>query len=1081
MAMYDAFEYLTANGFEWVAPEDIGALTSAPILKYDNKYWWYPNYAVRSPLEDIAETGKTVFTFAPEEKTASLKLADLDLNSLEKRWALYVDGKLAIRTLTRSKAERIAKEKFPQQVAAGKYEIKREDHIPVEASQDEKSSHSKECQKANPQDIYGGCICGRENEEKHEKQSSLESDKEVAFEKAVDHLDKKLMNGTISQSDYDLKYWELRKQMFPKEASLNKQAIHVTVEEKLFVVNPLQKTADNEYVYDVNLADGSKLFKITSKDEMGQEHLSYVIEKELTKEASFENPKSYENYCACKHLAGEHKPHGEGACQFDRSKCECNKFKKYSKKSSLAKLTSNLAFLKKGSFVSIVAEDKVKGQVKFASLDNSLRGWAPQSKFAAFGDIEQKFMEHEGHKDEVFAESGNELLVACPAGSTNVTWRAIEAPPATPESLNDLEAASTFKPGMQFRISGGSGVDSDKIVTIVPSSAVETDGRGVPTNVSGAYKPVDWSREVAFQYEDGSIGTMFKNRLFPVANDVTAKAEFPGGQCAGCGKDIPTVWGETYCKECVDKGLDKKHFEKKAAGCDQCEMLSINGIPTHETGCPNAPRKCRHGKMSDSCSVCSDPFEGEGAELEASLNKNAHIRHEDGKWVIYSHDYKKKLGTYDSKEAAEKRLKQIEYFKHQGSMQPLSKKEAVQKEALENQPCDESGCNEPAVQYGHGGVWCAKHKKSSEKEAAGEADQDYDPKPFDEIVKGLAAAGYKASHREFDKYQGVYIQVSGKDINEKFWVTDGFYTGKRSDDVSKYKYRKTRLVDEEGNEFSANAGDYWNLDPNKKLEGLTLIRTLMDGTEERISNPTKADLVEETGEGSATMPDSFTYQKGTEQYHLILTPQSDEAINIEYIEGSNDVSELVDYLNSKSKVRTSSLKKSAEDTSLEQQVQGFKDRMNAVTERLSNPPVKQASEIEDTSKGEDTITTSELIESLERGIDLLEGKTSDQLSPEEHHNLEEMENLLWKVEDSLGLSHPLPEHEIEEPEHAEEAKVREPEFKEPEAPVEKESDQSNVPPATPAPRGFRYAFEPTSQAWVLVADPNATGIGTGGA
>lgn len=22
--------------------------------------------------------------------------------------------------------------------------------------------------------------------------------------------------------------------------------------------------------------------------------------------------------------------------------------------------------------------------------------------------------------------------------------------------------------------------------------------------------------------------------------------------------------------------------------CDQCEMLSINGVPCHETGCPNA-------------------------------------------------------------------------------------------------------------------------------------------------------------------------------------------------------------------------------------------------------------------------------------------------------------------------------------------------------------------------------------------------------------------------------------------------------------------------------------------------------------
>jgi hypothetical protein len=46
---------------------------------------------------------------------------------------------------------------------------------------------------------------------------------------------------------------------------------------------------------------------------------------------------------------------------------------------------------------------------------------------------------------------------------------------------------------------------------------------------------------------------------------IEKKAEYPGGPCAGCGKELPTVWGATFCKECVDKGLDKKHFEKKAA------------------------------------------------------------------------------------------------------------------------------------------------------------------------------------------------------------------------------------------------------------------------------------------------------------------------------------------------------------------------------------------------------------------------------------------------------------------------------------------------------------------------------------
>jgi len=37
---------------------------------------------------------------------------------------------------------------------------------------------------------------------------------------------------------------------------------------------------------------------------------------------------------------------------------------------------------------------------------------------------------------------------------------------------------------------------------------------------------------------------------------------------------------------------------------------------------------------------------------------------QNGKYVIKSEDGSKTLGTYDTREEAEKRLKQIEYFKH---------------------------------------------------------------------------------------------------------------------------------------------------------------------------------------------------------------------------------------------------------------------------------------------------------------------------------------------------------------------------------------------------------------------------------
>lgn len=42
---------------------------------------------------------------------------------------------------------------------------------------------------------------------------------------------------------------------------------------------------------------------------------------------------------------------------------------------------------------------------------------------------------------------------------------------------------------------------------------------------------------------------------------------------------------------------------------------------------------------------------------------NEVIKKEGNKYVIYSHDLSKKLGEYDTKDEALKRLRQIEYFK----------------------------------------------------------------------------------------------------------------------------------------------------------------------------------------------------------------------------------------------------------------------------------------------------------------------------------------------------------------------------------------------------------------------------------
>lgn len=75
------------------------------------------------------------------------------------------------------------------------------------------------------------------------------------------------------------------------------------------------------------------------------------------------------------------------------------------------------------------------------------------------------------------------------------------------------ESRKIFNVGAKVQVSDGSGLKSNKIGVVVSPRMVKTDRDGVPKNVTGAYKPVDWSREVAVQLEDGELITMFKTRL----------------------------------------------------------------------------------------------------------------------------------------------------------------------------------------------------------------------------------------------------------------------------------------------------------------------------------------------------------------------------------------------------------------------------------------------------------------------------------------------------------------------------------------------------------------------------------------
>jgi predicted nucleic acid-binding Zn-ribbon protein len=66
--------------------------------------------------------------------------------------------------------------------------------------------------------------------------------------------------------------------------------------------------------------------------------------------------------------------------------------------------------------------------------------------------------------------------------------------------------------GERVRVRTGSGLDSGKMGTIVDRQKVKTDGRGIPTNIEGAYKPMRRD-EVPVELDNGNLILMFKNRL----------------------------------------------------------------------------------------------------------------------------------------------------------------------------------------------------------------------------------------------------------------------------------------------------------------------------------------------------------------------------------------------------------------------------------------------------------------------------------------------------------------------------------------------------------------------------------------
>lgn len=72
--MCDLFEHPLCNGWEWIRPEEIAALTDAPIvsdrterdedgtLVKIGRVYWFPSYQIESPVQTLYDAGRVIFT-----------------------------------------------------------------------------------------------------------------------------------------------------------------------------------------------------------------------------------------------------------------------------------------------------------------------------------------------------------------------------------------------------------------------------------------------------------------------------------------------------------------------------------------------------------------------------------------------------------------------------------------------------------------------------------------------------------------------------------------------------------------------------------------------------------------------------------------------------------------------------------------------------------------------------------------------------------------------------------------------------------------------------------------------------------
>jgi hypothetical protein len=649
-----------------------------------------------------------------------------------------------------------------------------------------------------------------------------------------------------------------------------------------------------------------------------------------------------------------------------------------------AKLVEKIAFLDEGTRVYIIATDKSGKRVKFASLDQGVRGWVPSSKIKLLA-LESQTVRHGEHSDKVLGQTATETLLDCIEGGPvwvgSAELLGANRPPATPEALNPIEeeasekgrkpslvheeedAATRLQEEMDYKdeLESLKKKESAKDCPDCHGQFIGAEGDKCPT--CGRFSVKEAARECKHHWIYDNIS---KEDVCDKCNVSRSKPENKEALKTALPSTIPNQRGY----------LDNPPpVEKKA---DETEVLSAEGLDMYA----NNTSELYPAKL----------------QIIEEMKEMLRTRMYDQKDVIKSwHNWFVDAATKYMQEFPEAAQPNIKTVRQAAAEMELHIKQQIEQgEYTDPNSAEESINKLPTMDV-------EQAKDDLLNQLAKETDPER-KKSLEQKYKRLSmnsslnkkAGPYCASHVTWDREYGYQCLNCGAKAEHSWELKH---------DPKKNPQLRASVKEAVAQHFTCEkCGEIWaNTEPD-----LMKMHCPKCGERDTIKRASLNKIAHIRHENGKWVVYSHDYSKTLGSY-----PTKAEAVHrlksIEYWKSHKGTK--VRPFSKKAEVMTDPYQ------ALTEHITDMRTRMEQVQQRLETAPLpKQAGADE---KDNSSIELSTLFEDLAMGVDLIESKAKDEMTPELHENLESLENLLWEAEMKLGLTPKLSEHEKEEPEHKE--------------------------------------------------------------